>query len=384
MNYILRDYNREYFLPFTFTRPVSEIRMGILTIREKWEKYLGKKTSFFTENYLSGKYPLITGEKNCVINSCIIPDKKLIASIKSLKKEESLTYKGNIVAYLSDSRDLKPRNPVSIEYKNELLIIENLWDIFQKNERALIDDFALLTKGKKSQKLSASNKITGRKNIFIEKGAKAEHAFINAIAGPVYISKDAEVMEGCMIRGPFSLGEHSTLKMGAKIYGATTIGPHCKVGGEVSNSVIFGYSNKAHDGFLGNSVISEWCNLGADTNNSNLKNNYGEISIWSFAKRDFIKTGLKFCGLFMGDHSKSGINTMFNTGTVTGVCTNIFGSDFPPRHIPSFSWGGEKGFEKFKLEKAFETAQEVFHRRGLVFDEKEKAILKHLFNDNSR
>jgi UDP-N-acetylglucosamine diphosphorylase/glucosamine-1-phosphate N-acetyltransferase len=257
--------------------------------------------------------------------------------------------------------------------------IENPWDIFSKNGDAIKSDFELVTKGRKSLALSSTNQVIAAENIFVEEGAVVECAILNASTGPIYIGKDAEIMEGSIVRGPFSLGEHSALKLGAKIYGPTTIGPHSKVGGEVNNSVIFGFSNKAHDGFLGNSVLGEWCNIGADSNNSNLKNNYAEVKLWNYNKERFVGTGLTFCGLIMGDHSKCGINTMFNTGTVVGVNANIFGSGFPRNFVASFSWGGAAGFTTYKLKDAFEVASKVFERRSMVFDETEQEILTHVF-----
>ena len=258
--------------------------------------------------------------------------------------------------------------------------INNVWDIFQKNDLAIKSDFEILTKNKKSNSISDTVTVIGNKNlVFFEQGVKAEACILNVTSGPIYIAKDAEIMEGSAIRGPFCLGEHSTLKLNTKIYGATTIGPHCKVGGEVSNCVIFGYSNKAHDGFIGNSVIGEWCNLGADTNSSNLKNNYSTVKIFNYQQNKSIDTGLQFCGLIMGDYSKTGINTMLNTGTVVGVGANIFGGGFPTTHIPSFSWGGSEGFETYLQEKLFETSEKVYERRSLKFNQNEKNILSEVF-----
>jgi UDP-N-acetylglucosamine diphosphorylase/glucosamine-1-phosphate N-acetyltransferase len=387
MNYILCDIKRANLFPFTLMRPVADVRTGILTIREKWEKYLEEKTSTCTDDYLSEKYPLKTEAQNICINASVLPTENLVTKIKSLKQSQQIIYKGKIVAVCLVEDEIKFNSlPESFEgfetinYTEELLMIENIWDIFLLNDKTIRADFNLLTHTRKSEKISSSNKVIGEE-IFIESGAKIECSIINASTGPVYIGKHAEVMEGSIIRGPLALCEHSTLKMGAKIYGATTVGPHSKVGGEVSNSVIFGYSNKAHDGFLGNSVIGEWCNLGADTNNSNLKNNYSHVKVWSFSEKKFIDTGLQFCGLFLGDHSKTGINSMFNTGTVTGVCCNIFGGDFPPKDIPSFFWGGSNGFEMFKLNKAIELATEVYKRRNMVFEEKEVALMKYLYEE---
>ena len=386
MNYILfEDHSRLNLLPLTFTRPVADIRIGILTIREKWEKLLNSKTSTKTEEYLSKKYPteFTIDTDNVWINSSFCPNEKLIEEINSLKPMEVLLDSTIVVA--ANTGDIKNFEITSvggyIKYSSHAkpMWIENLWEIFSKNEEAIKADFELLTRDRKSLALSTSNQVIGVENIFVEEGAKVECAILNASTGPIYIGKDAEIMEGAIVRGPFALCEHSTLKLGAKIYGPTTIGPHSKVGGEVNNSVIFGYSNKAHDGFLGNSVIGEWCNIGADSNNSNLKNNYAEVKLWNYEQGKLMNTGLTFCGLIMADHSKCGINTMFNTGTVVGVNTNIFGAGFPPNFIPSFSCGGAEGFTTYKIKEAFEVATRVYERRGLVFDETEKEILTHIF-----
>ncbi len=386
MNFILFDDNsRSNLLPLTFTRPVADIRIGILTIREKWEKYFKAKTSSKTENYLSKKFPaeFAIDADNVWINGSYCPNAKLIEEIKSLKPMEALLDSGIVAA--ANSGDLKNFEISSIveftkyESHAKAMHVENLWDIFAKNGEAITDDFELLTAGRKSLALSSTNQVFGVENIFVEEGAKVECAVLNASMGPIYIGKDSEIMEGSVIRGPFALCEHSTLKIAAKIYGPTTIGPHCKVGGEINNSVIFGFSNKAHDGFLGNSILGEWCNIGADTNNSNLKNNYAEVKLWNYEKENFVNTGLTFCGLIMADHSKCGINTMFNTGTVVGVNANIFGAGFPANFIPSFSWGGASGFSIYKLKEAFAVASRVFERRGMVFNEMEQDILTHIF-----
>lgn len=392
MNYILfDDETRLSLLPFTFTRPVSEIRIGILTIREKWERYLSQPLSQLTEDFLQEKYPFVIEDKNVLINGSVLPDKKLVNRISDLKDGEKLVKDGVVVA-ASISRtesknmaaSLKLDSTPTIDYSDSIFKINYNWELFSKNEQALKDDFQLVTAGRKTQPLSNTNHAIGIENIFIEEGAKVECAILNAGQGSIYISKNAEVMEGAMIRGPFSLGENSSVKMGTKIYGATTIGPHCKIGGEVSNAVIFGYTNKAHDGYLGNSVIGEWCNLGADSNNSNLKNNYSTVKVWNYRDETFMNTSLQFCGLMMGDHSKCSINTMFNTGTVVGVSANIFGTGFPPKFIPSFSWGGSEGFKTFRMDEALEVAQRVYERRGMTYDVKEQKILKHLFDDSTK
>ncbi|MBL4587648.1 MAG: GlmU family protein [Flavobacteriales bacterium] len=381
MNYILfDDATREQLLPLTFTRPVCDIRIGILTIREKWEMILKEKTSTATEEYLSKKFPLKIAENNLWINGSVCPDSNLVAEIKALSDGQRLVSEEKILAVCqSGSAEVDLKNTEGIEYTQELLSVEHPWEVFAKNGEALKRDFETITEGRTSEPISDSNTIFGSGEIFFEKGAKAEAVIFNTENGSIYIGKNAEVMEGSIIRGPFSLGEESIVKMGAKIYGPTTVGPHSRVGGEVNNSVIMGYSNKGHDGFLGNSVLGEWCNIGADTNNSNLKNNYDEVRVWSYGEKRFAKTGLQFCGLIMGDHSKSGINTMFNTGTVVGVSANIFGGGFPRTFIPSFSWGGAAGFSEYKPEKAFDTAQRVMERRGKQLDEVEKNILLTIY-----
>ena len=385
MNYILFDEAvvREHLLPFTFTRPVSEIRIGIMTIREKWENISGKKISVVTEKYLADKYPLSLSaqEDNIWINGSVLPTNELFACIQSLKRNEGIKSGDALIALNTGAQLLEGYTGERIyrEWEgNPIVQIKHLWDIFSLNGEAMELDFQQLTKGRKSAKVSETNTLLGS-NIFIEEGAKMECVVLNSTTGPIYIGKNTEIMEGSIIRGPFALCEGAGIKAGAKIYGPTTVGPHSKVGGEVSNSVIFGYSNKGHDGFLGNSVIGEWCNLGADTNTSNLKNNYSTVDIYDHSTRKMVSTGLTFCGLMMGDHSKCGINTMFNTGTVVGVCANIFGGDFPPKFIPSFSWGGAAGFTVYQIDKAFETAERVFERRHKTFDETEKEILRKVF-----
>ena len=387
MNYILFDGpSRNNLLPFTFTRPVADIRVGILTIREKWENHLGSTTTTITEDYLSEKYPMVEMDDNVMINASFLPNTKLVEIIKGLKENQAVFSGENVIAFFAkDSQDEVHFDSYdAIEYNDMVLKIEHTWDIFATNGDAIQADFDTLTKGRQSQPIPSSCNILGAEHIFIEEGAKLEFATLNASSGPIYIGKDAEVMEGSIIRGPFALCDHATVKLGAKIYGPTTVGPHSKVGGEVNNSVIFGYSNKGHDGFLGNSVIGEWCNLGADTNNSNLKNNYAEVRLWDYETEGFAKTGLQFCGLMMGDHSKCGINTMFNTGTVVGVSANIFGSGFPRNFIPSFSWGGHSGFTTYLTKKAFEVAEVVMKRRSIEFSEVDKHILEHVFEETKQ
>ncbi len=387
MNYILFDGTvRNALLPFTFTRPVAEIRVGILTIREKWEKFLGFTTTTITEEYLSEKYPMVELEENILINASFLPNEALVEMVKNLKPNEAIFQKEEIIAFysLESQEDPDFSKYRVIEYEGDILRIEHTWDIFSKNGKAMEADFKILTEGRKSAPISKTNTVFNPNNIFLEEGAKVECSILNANDGPIYIGKDAEVMEGCIIRGGFALGEHAVVKMGAKIYGPTTAGPHCRIGGEVNNSVLFSYSNKGHDGFLGNAVLGEWCNIGADSNNSNLKNNYEPVRLWSYETEGFAKTGLQFCGLMMGDHSKCGINTMFNTGTVIGVSTNIFGSGFPRNFVPSYSWGGASGFTTYLPKKAFETARIMMERRGVEFDEIEADILNHVFEETKK
>ncbi|NND63472.1 MAG: glucose-1-phosphate thymidylyltransferase [Flavobacteriaceae bacterium] len=387
MNYILFDGNvRNQLLPFTFTRPVADIRCGILTIREKWEKQLGFTTTTVTEDYLAEKWPMVELESNILINASFIPSENLANIVKGLSENQALFFDDEPIAFFSsEGQEIDFDSFEVIQYSHDdVLRIEHTWDIFAKNHEAIQRDFDLITKGRKSQPIPEGVMVQNPKNVFIEEGAKIHFCSLNASDGPIYIGKDSEIMEGSLIRGPFALCEGSTVKMGSKIYTGTTIGPFSKIGGEVNNSVLFSYSNKGHDGFLGNSVLGEWCNIGADTNTSNMKNNYAEVRLWDYETEGFAKTGRQFCGLMMGDHSKCGINTMFNTGTVIGVSANIFGSGFPRNFIPSFSWGGASGTTIYKTIKAFETAKEMMARRNVEFDEIEAKILEHVFEETSK
>ncbi|WP_299526236.1 GlmU family protein [Winogradskyella sp.] len=382
MNYILFDGPyRDNLLPFTYTRPVADIRVGILTIRQKWESYLEYTTTTVTEDYLSDKFPMVEMEDNIMINASFLPNAEVVEFVKNLKHNQALFKGEDVIAFFArEGEEVKDFSKFeAIEFQRNILKIEHTWDIFSKNGEAIEDDFNLITKGRKSQPIPTTINTINPENIFIEKGAKLNFVTLNASSGHIYIGRDAEIMEGSVVRGPLALCNNATLKLATKIYGPTTVGPYSKVGGEVNNSVLFGYSNKGHDGFLGNSVLGEWCNLGADTNNSNLKNNYAEVRLWDYKTGGFAKTGLQFCGLMMGDHSKCGINTMFNTGTVVGVSANIFGSGFPRNFVPSFSWGGSKGFVTYKTNKAFEVAKVVMARRKEEFTEKDEAILEHVF-----
>jgi len=383
MNYVLFDEaRRNNLLPLTFLRPVADIRFGILTIREKWEKYLKCKTSTLTEEYLAARYPLVKEKDNVIINGAICPNADLIKEIGKLKPGQALVKGDTVIAMFLNEKDFEVQSGAieEIETEADYLEIFNTWDVFAKNGEAISADFELLTKGRKSKAIPSHCFAVAPEKIFIEEGAEILVSTLNASDGPIYIGKDAVVMEGTNIRGPVALCEYAQTKMAAKIYGATTIGPYSKVGGEVNNSVIFGYSNKAHDGFLGHSVIAEWCNLGADTNTSNLKNTYDTVKLWNYPDEAFIDTGQQFCGLIMGDHSKCGINTMFNTGTVVGVSSNIFGSGFQRNFISSFKWGGVAGFTTFQPRKAIEVARGMYKRRNLEFTDTDAQLIEDVYN----
>ena len=382
MNYVLFDGpERDNLLPFTFTRPVGEIRLGILNIRQKWEAHLKASISYATQDYLSVKYPLTIDDDNIFINGSFLPDAVIISALKALEVNQVLVYKERFIGYRS--KDIQKNAAFDdfeqIVLNHNPLEIEFTWDIFSKNGEALEADFEFLTKGRKSQPISKTNNLIHPEHIFLEEGAKVEYSILNATEGPIYIGKNAEIWEGSLIRGGLALCDNAVIKMGGKLYGPTTIGPHSKVCGEVSNSVIFGYSSKGHEGYLGNAVLGEWCNIGADSNNSNLKNNYAKVRLWNYASEKFEQTGLQFCGLMMGDHSKTAINTMLNTGTVVGVNVNVYTPGFPRNFIPSFSWGGASGFSTYMPKKAYEAAEVMMARRGVVFDDVEASILNHVF-----
>jgi UDP-N-acetylglucosamine diphosphorylase/glucosamine-1-phosphate N-acetyltransferase len=367
--------------PLTFTRPVADLRIGILTIAEKWAKHLeATNFGYQTAPYLNIKYPSISAQLS--INGSICPDKQLVDAVFLLKDGECLIQDSLIIAFKShlpllwNEVNEKLKN---VAYPKEILQIRYPENIFSYNHVELVKDFELLTKGKTSAKLSNTNVFLGD-DIFVEEGATAECSTFNSLQGPIYLGKNTQVWEGSNIRGSFALCNDSQIKMGAKIYGKTTIGPFSRVGGEINNSVIWGYSSKGHDGYLGNAVLGQWCNIGADSNNSNLKNNYAEVRLWDYEKETFRKTGLQFCGLIMADHAKCAINTMFNTGTVAGVSANIFSAGFPRNFIPDFAWGGAHGFDVYGLEKMLQTAEKVFERRNMKLDDKEAAILSHVFD----
>jgi len=350
------------------------MRVGIFTIAEKWERYLKAKPSFLTDAYLQEKFPLIPAKDNYVINGAIIPTKDLLDEIHKLENEQTLVQGDMILAFKEKASEKY------VPYHGALTIIKNPWDIFLENGNQIRADILLLSAERTWHKITDKyTAIYNPDNVFVEENVKIRAAVLNAEDGPIYIGKDTEINEGATIRGPFAVCEHSIIGMQSKMRPDTTIGPFSKVSGEISNAVIFGYSNKGHEGFLGSSVIGEWCNLGADTNNSNLKNNYSNVHLYSYKERKSINTGRQFCGLIMGDHAKTGINTMFNTGTVVGVCANVFGAGFPDKFIPSFSWGGADGVVVYKLDKAIEVAEQVMARRKMVLSDADRNILSHIF-----
>lgn len=395
MNIVLFDTveNRTQLLPLSYTRSVADMRIGILTIKEKWERYFGQSVGVLTEDYLQPKYGALGNDAETLfIASNVFPTTQLVAEIQLLTAEHGLSFSDKIIGFKTT---IKVTNIASfksiipdLKFTSSVVaaqFVESPSAIFKYNGQEIENDFKLLTAGRVSKSLSPTNTLIGPADkLFIEEDAVVEASILNTNTGYIYIGHQAEIMENCAVRGPLALCEHAGLKMSAKIYGATTIGPHCKVGGEVNNAVFFAYSNKGHDGFIGNSVIGEWCNLGADTNNSNLKNNYGDVDVWSYATEKYEDTGMQFHGLIMGDHAKSGINTMFNTGTVVGVSANVFGSDFPPKFIPSFSWGGAQWLRTFTFEKSLEVAQRMMERRGIKLSESDIAILKEVFERDKK
>jgi UDP-N-acetylglucosamine diphosphorylase/glucosamine-1-phosphate N-acetyltransferase len=382
------DENRDNLLPLVYTRPVSDLRIGILRISEKWAKNLNAQVSYITQDYLSKKFPIAINSDNLIINGALLPNPKILALIKQLGIGEAILFHDRLVAaridehqfnQLIQDKPIDELDGIEIDEDSEPVFVNQLWDLFRLNGDEIIRDFELLAKSRKSVPLPKHVAQFGDQPVFVEEGAILRPCTINTEEGPVYIGKNAEVMEGVSIRGPFSMGEHSVLKMGAKVYSNSSMGEYCKVGGEINNVNFHSYSSKAHDGFLGNAVIGAWCNLGADSNNSNLKNNYAKVKLWNYPAGSFVDTGLQFCGLIMGDHTKCGINTMFNTGTVIGVSSNIFGSGFPRNFIPSFSWGGASGYKTFTVGKALETAEIVMRRRNLEMNEIEEAIIRKVY-----
>jgi UDP-N-acetylglucosamine diphosphorylase/glucosamine-1-phosphate N-acetyltransferase len=382
MNIILFDGEEwENLLPLTFTKPVASLRMGVLSFAERWEKILNSSISYKTQHYLEEKFSTHLESENIFINPSFFPTKELIQAVKNLDLNTSIVFKKQLVA-VRTTETIPTVTTKTIEL-DQIIHIKNSWDLFTYNFQAIEFDYDLLTEGRKSQPISQTNQVLHAERIFLEEGAKVEFSILNASEGPIYIGKNAEIMEGSMIRGGLALCEHAKINMGAKIYSGCTIGPFCKVGGELNNAILMAYSNKGHDGFLGNAVIGEWCNLGADTNNSNLKNNYAEVKLWSYKEARFVKTGLQFCGLIMGDYAKSAINTQFNTGTVVGVCANVFQSGFPPNMIKHYSWGGQSDAPIFSFERACEAAEKMMERRKVEFTSTDEKILKHIFNLNN-
>ena len=395
-NLILFDSDaRNHLLPLTATRPMGELRLGIFTIRGKWERYLEASASYITQEHLQEKYPIRIESENLVINAGFLPTEALYRRISQLDFSEALLRNGELVATrldaaqfesLIEEEEVRELQGIELEDDVPAVSVRRLWELTQYNGAAIEADFRWVTRNRESEPLPPSNRLIGpAERLFIEAGARIEACTLNTTEGPIYIGRNAEIMEGCLLRGPLSIGEGAILKMGARIYGPTTIGPGCKIGGEVTRSIFIAHSNKAHEGFLGDSVIGEWCNIGADTNNSNLKNNYGEVKLWDYAEERFVKTGTQWCGLFMGDHAKCGINTMFNTGTVVGVFANVFGAGYPRNFIPDFSWGGpESGFRTYAFAEACETAQRVLQRRNQTLSEIDKAILYHVYDQTAK
>ena len=389
MSIILSDAGLHGHLhPLTSTRPVGQLRPGILRIAEGWYVRSGLGVGYRTEAYLAPSFPLPTEQANFEVDGSLFPTDELVAAVMDLRPGQVLVQGGRSLAFGAEGKghpalsdwSTPPSYLAQVEYTGEVISFTRPWHLFQQCGQAIAHDFKLLTEGRRTERLSAYNTVIGDPElIFLEKGAVVEASILNTKGGPIYIGKDAEVMEGCMLRGPVAVGDHTQLKMGAKVYGPSSFGPECRVGGEVNNSVITGFSNKGHDGFLGNSVLGEWCNLGADTNTSNLKNTYGNVQVYSAVQKGMVDTGAQFCGLLMGDHGKSGINTMFNTGTVVGVAANVFGGGFPSKHVPGFAWGGADGFETYDIERALRTAQRVMERRHIPMTPLDEALLRHVF-----
>ena len=373
---------RSQLLPFTYIRPVAELRIGIDTLREKWEAFLGQECSFATQNYLSSKYPLNNADLNYFINPTYIPTRSLAIQVKNLKENQVLIFDSNPVAFCTTNSilpsDTSGFNEIDVE--QELIQIKNCSDLFVHNAEVLAQDFKRLTKDRMSQVLGDTNRVINPEQVFVEPGARVSCAILNASEGPIYIGAEAQIMEGSMLRGPLAICENSVIKMGAKIYGGTTIGPNAKVGGELNNVLFLGNSNKGHDGFLGNAVIGEWCNIGAATDASNLKNNYSKIRIWNYVSENFTKTELQFCGLLMGDYSRCGIHSMFNTATVIGVNSNVFGTGFPRTFIPSYSYGGAQGFQTYAFAKAMESNNAMMERKGSKLTDHDIQILETIFD----
>lgn len=382
MNILLFDGpERKHLFPFTYIRPVAHLRVGIDCLQHKWEAHLNAHCGVYTQPYLQAKYPPQTAEENLFINPAYLPTKKIVDKINALKLHQALVVEGAVLACLTNAtevpHDLSRLDCIEVEVP--FVHLKTKVDLFLHNETILNEDFKRITAGRKSAPISETNQLIAPENIFLEEGARVECSVLNASNGPIYIGKNAEVMEGSLLRGGIALCENATVKMGAKIYGGTTVGPFSKVGGELNNVLMLGYSNKGHDGFLGNAVIGEWCNIGAATDASNLKNNYGKLRVWDYTTENFAKTELQFCGLLMGDYSRCSIHSSFNTATVTGICANIFGTGFPRTFLPSFSYGGAQGLKTYAFEKAMESNVAMMERRGVALTELDREILRHLF-----
>ena len=387
MNILLFDGpERGQLLPFTFVRPVAQLRVGIDLLQDKWEALLGLKCGLYTQDYLQPKFPFSLAKENLFINPTYVPTTALAEKVKRLKLNDALVVNGNILACLTQSlhppKEIGSLNCVEVEFP--LIHLKTATDLFLHNAEVLALDYKRLTQGRKSAPISSTNQLIAPENIFLEEGAKVECAILNASEGPIYIGKNAEVMEGSMLRGSIALCENATVKMGAKIYGGTTLGPFVKAGGELNNVLILGYSNKGHDGFLGNAVIGEWCNIGAATDASNLKNNYGLLRLWNYETENFAKTALQFCGLLMGDFSRCSIHSTFNTATVVGICANLFGTGFPRTFLPSFSYGGAQGLKTYAFNKAIESNIAMMDRRGVAFTEIDREILQNVFDQTTK
>ena len=376
---------RNHLLPFTYLRPVAQLRIGIDRLQDKWEAALHSDCSVYTQGYLQAKYPPVFSETNTFVNASFVPNAALVDAIHALETGQQLVKADAVIAYKTSEQHPADITAYSkIEYEGELVHLKGVADLFLHNAAVLKQDFERITQQRKSAPISSTNRVIAPENVFLEEGAKVECAILNASEGPIYIGKNAEVMEGSMLRGSIALCENAVVKMGAKIYGGTTIGPFGKVGGELSNVVLFGYSNKGHDGFLGNAVIGEWCNIGAATDASNLKNNYGKLRLWNYEQERFAKTDLQFCGLMMGDFSRCSIHSTFNTATVVGICANLFGSGFPRTFLPSFSYGGAQGLKTYTFDKALEANAAMMERRGQLLTEIDTAILAEVFEQSAR
>lgn len=383
---------RDNLLPLTFTRPVCELRVGVLKIREKWERWMDGSIAYITQDYLAEEFPIDYGDVNYVINGSVMPSEQLCTLLQQMDFNEAFLAGEELIAaklderqferliHDEDIREIQGRDLENTDYVR----ISNLWDLFLINDKAIEQDFNLLTKGRTSQPISKTNQVISPAKVFLEEGAAVEYAVLNASTGPIYIGKNAEIMEGAVLRGPIAIGEGAVLKMGAKVYGPTTIGPYSKIGGEVKNVVVQGNSNKSHDGYLGNSLLGEWCNLGAGTSCSNLKNNYSEVKVWNYAAEDFQPSGQQFFGLVMGDHSKSAINTRFNTGSVVGVAANVFDTGFPPKFIPSFTWASSDGYQTFRTDKAFDMIDRMMAHRKKSFTVSDRLLMLRIFEETAK